>query len=48
MRGCEDFLEVLKQTKDKKEKELEVLNQAISIVENDNNWNIIMKAHSII
>ena len=42
------FLEVLKENAEKKEKELETLKSAIQIVESDNNWNIIMKAHSLI
>lgn len=42
------FIDALKESRDKKEKELAVLNQAIEIVEKDNNWNIIMQAHSII
>lgn len=42
------FLETLKEKKYEKEIELEIINQAIEIVEKDNNWEIIMLAKSII
>lgn len=48
MREDKPMIEHLKEARDKRQKELDVINEAIKLVEADRNWEIILKAQSLI